>query len=260
MKEGSSAGRIKSILDDKFGLPRSLIAFEVGDAIGSAGNGRYADAVAMELWPSKGYRIVGFEIKASRSDWLNELKAPEKSAAVSRFCDEWYLVAPKGVLGVDELPKTWGYYQAGKSSLTKMLTCPCRDPIPPDRGFMASFMRRCIQKHGDNDENKTLLTEKVRAARDEGLRQGERDNALRKEKVKDLESTIMNFQKASGVRLSTWDYEETATAINSLRKTDVREHLLRNLVRDRRLYQESAKRFEEFISAVKNWPKERKDK
>ena len=35
---------------------------------------RYADAVAMNLWPSKGLALHGFEIKVSRSDFLTELR------------------------------------------------------------------------------------------------------------------------------------------------------------------------------------------
>jgi len=41
---------------------------------------RTADYVAMDLWPSKGLALHGHEIKVSRSDWLRELKEPEKAA------------------------------------------------------------------------------------------------------------------------------------------------------------------------------------
>ena len=49
------------------------LCFEVGDATGG-GHTRWADAVAMSLWPSRGLHLHGFEIKASRSDWVKELK------------------------------------------------------------------------------------------------------------------------------------------------------------------------------------------
>lgn len=48
--------------------------------------GRYADVVAVNLWSSRGYAIHGFELKVSRSDWLRELKQPEKAEPIFRYC------------------------------------------------------------------------------------------------------------------------------------------------------------------------------
>ncbi len=56
---------------------------------GSFAYHRAADAVAMDLWPSKGLEIHGHEVKVSRSDWLSELKQPEKCEPVKRYCDRW---------------------------------------------------------------------------------------------------------------------------------------------------------------------------
>jgi hypothetical protein len=46
---------------------------QVGDATG-ADVGRHADVVVMGLWPSRGLKLMGFEIKAGRGDWLGELR------------------------------------------------------------------------------------------------------------------------------------------------------------------------------------------
>jgi len=37
----------------------------------------------MDLWPSGGLEIHGHEVKVSRSDWLRELKEPEKRPSSS---------------------------------------------------------------------------------------------------------------------------------------------------------------------------------
>ena len=56
--------------------------------------GRYADAVAMNLFPSRGLALHGFEIKVSKSDFKSEIENPEKSVPVQQYCDHWWIVAP----------------------------------------------------------------------------------------------------------------------------------------------------------------------
>ena len=46
--------------------------FRLAIVDGFAGGGRYADAIAMNLWPSRGLAVHGFEIKISRGDWQRE--------------------------------------------------------------------------------------------------------------------------------------------------------------------------------------------
>lgn len=70
------------------------------------------DAVAVNCWPSKRLDVHGIEIKVSRSDWLRELKRPQKSMWGRSISDYWFLAAPSGVLdGLDELPEGWGYIE-----------------------------------------------------------------------------------------------------------------------------------------------------
>lgn len=72
------------------------------------GNSGWSDAIAMSTWPSKGLRLYGFEVKATRSDWLRELDKPQKNAEWQGACHEWYVVVPKGVVELAELPTAWG--------------------------------------------------------------------------------------------------------------------------------------------------------
>jgi hypothetical protein len=70
---------------------------------------RTADFVAMDLWPSKGLALHGHEVKVSRSDWLTELKQPEKSGEFIPYMDYWWLViADKTMVKPGELPEGWG--------------------------------------------------------------------------------------------------------------------------------------------------------
>lgn len=70
---------------------------------------RTADFMALDLWPSSGLVLHGHEVKISRSDWLNELKDPEKAGAFLPHVDYWWLViADRNMVKDGELPKEWG--------------------------------------------------------------------------------------------------------------------------------------------------------
>src|SRR5215470_16401523 len=81
----------------RFASPAYAYLPQVGDATG-AGVGRHADVVVMGLWPSRGLKLMGFEIKAGRGDWLGEIRNPSKAESIARFCDQWWVVAPQDVI------------------------------------------------------------------------------------------------------------------------------------------------------------------
>lgn len=109
------------------------------------GGERYADAVVMSLWPSRGYELLGFEIKVHRSDWLKELNSPEKAEAICQFCDRWTIVAPRGVVKPEELPQPWGLMIATEKGLRVTKTAPALTPAPMSRGFIASILRQAAR-------------------------------------------------------------------------------------------------------------------
>lgn len=138
---------IKRLLRQRYAAPEWAIAFEVANSTGGAAR-RYADAIAMNLWPSRGFAINGFEIKVSRSDWKKELSQPGKADVIWQFCDFWTLVAPKGVLAhTSELPMGWGYIEAGPNGLRQVVNPEKRDEAtPPTKGFVAAMLRRTFDK------------------------------------------------------------------------------------------------------------------
>ncbi len=84
-----------------------VVLCEVGDGAGFRNSGR-TDAIAMQTWPSKKLCITGYELKATRQDWLRELNNAGKNAVWQAQCHEWYIVAPKGIVNLTELPSNWG--------------------------------------------------------------------------------------------------------------------------------------------------------
>lgn len=106
--------------------------------------GGFADAVAINLWNSRGYAIHGFEVKVSRRDWLRELRKPEKAEPVFGFCDFWFLVSEKDVVNPGELPATWGHLERRGSTLALVKAAPKLTPHPVTREFFASLIRRAF--------------------------------------------------------------------------------------------------------------------
>jgi hypothetical protein len=72
---------------------------------GFMGETRYLDGFAMGCWESTKLKRVGYEIKVSRSDWLQELKNPIKRQQGYFLTHEfWFAVAP-GVVAKWDTPK-----------------------------------------------------------------------------------------------------------------------------------------------------------
>lgn len=129
------------MLRARYAPPEWAYMEEVAPSTG--GGTRYADAVAVNLWSSRGHAIYGFEVKVSRSDWLRELKKPAKAEqSVFKYCDRWFVVAPKGVVNDGELPVTWGLLELRDSGLFAKVEAPKLDPQPISKSFFASLMRR----------------------------------------------------------------------------------------------------------------------
>lgn len=116
-----------------------------------AGNGRRstlrtADAMAVDLWPSTGNLVHGFEVKVSRSDWLCELRDPTKADAFRRFCDHWWLVVPDASIVRDDLPDGWGLLAVGRDGKLRQRTAaPRLDREPMTPTFTASLLRACVR-------------------------------------------------------------------------------------------------------------------
>jgi hypothetical protein len=105
--------------------PRYVIAEHVRNQCGFGGYWgtgplRTADALVVDLWPSSGHLVHGFEVKVSRSDWLTELKDPEKAEAFKAYCDHWWLAVPDATIVRDDLPDGWGLMALGSDGALRV--------------------------------------------------------------------------------------------------------------------------------------------
>lgn len=143
MDRAMTAKDILVRIKKKYDLPEWITLTEVVNDDGSSI--RRADAIALNLWASRGYAVHGFEIKVSRSDFLAEMKDITKSEAFSKSCDYWWLAAPKGLVSPTEIPESWGLmeFTALRSCITKYAQKK-QDPEPIGRSFLASLIRRAV--------------------------------------------------------------------------------------------------------------------
>lgn len=121
--------------------------FEVGNDTGARVS-RHADAVSIGIWPSTGHQVHGFEVKVSRTDFLNEMKDPAKSQAIFRFCHRWSLATPPGLVKADELPPNWGLITWDGRTLRTVKQAPLLTPEPLSAGFVAAVVRRAGEADG----------------------------------------------------------------------------------------------------------------
>lgn len=190
---------------------------EVRNAAGF-GATRSADAVAMSLWPSRGLHIHGIEIKSSRSDWMSELKNPDKSEPIMKYCDFWWLVADKNVAMESEIPKTWGFMVAHGNGLRVIKDAPKLKPKPLDCSFVAVLLKNA-QAQATLPEN--LLREKIREEFDKDLdvamkRRYDANVRALERRVRDLEAelqSVRDLEKKVGKPLHRWDLENYADVI-----------------------------------------------
>lgn len=112
---------------------------------------QYLDAWAMQLWGEQA-RIT-FEVKVSRSDFLAELKTPIKRRLGLLLSNEFYFVAPKGIIKPSELPLECGLREVcGDDRIVTRVAAPWRDTSKPTWRFLASIARRVArQEHGEKE-------------------------------------------------------------------------------------------------------------
>lgn len=166
-------------------------------------SGRIADAVLVRCWASRGFEIQGFEIKCHRSDWLTELRKPQKSEEMMRLCNRWWLAAPTGVVKENELPTGWGFLQLRIDCvLVVKKPAPKLSPAPITNQLLARLVRRAYMAHRPEMDR---IAEKARqegyeSGREQGRRDVEPGNAQRT--LKRLQEVVEAFEQASGIQIA----------------------------------------------------------
>jgi hypothetical protein len=198
---------VHAALRARFAPPEWSCLFEVRSAAGFDAT-RTADAVAMNMWPARGLEVQGVEVKVSRSDWLRELKDPQKSAAVQRYCDRWWIaVSEAAIVKVEELPPTWGLLVMRGEKLVQKVEAPKLEAQPLSRTFVAALLRRAVESTLDTvprAEVRTAIAAEVKQRVIAQRESFERELATHRQAAAHTEERLRAFEEASGVRLEQW--------------------------------------------------------
>jgi hypothetical protein len=104
---------------------------------------RFIDFYAMNVYPSKGYRTIAYEIKTSRADFLKEITDPTKREWAERYAGECYFAVPSGLIEKGEVPDKWGLVYVDSNGGTRAVKiAPQGTPEPFPMSFIASLARR----------------------------------------------------------------------------------------------------------------------
>ncbi|MDR3389883.1 MAG: hypothetical protein P4L92_22835 [Rudaea sp.] len=194
-------------------MPEWALFFEVSN--GTGGNVlRYADAVAMNMFPSRGLAVHGFEIKVSRSDWLHELKQPLKSEPVQKYCDFWWVVTCKDVVKPGELPVTWGHIEYRGSKLFTVDKAPKLEAQAMNRGFAAALIRRAGEL--DAGQRRALVARETSRLEAEYRERIDKVRTTAGTELLALRKSVDEFEKASGIKISKYDGERIGHAVLKL--------------------------------------------
>lgn len=209
-----STPAIRAAVRARFCSPEWATFFEVGDATGGR-HRRWADAVAMNLYPSRGLSIHGFEFKISRSDWQRELKDPTKSAPVQQYCNHWWIVTTPDIVRDGELPPTWGLYELqANGSLRQKVAAPALQPIQVTKEFVAAMLRRASEV--DESEVKAAVqkeVERLRALDDQRI---EREIQRRTRDIDQVMKKVAEIKEHCGIDL-LYGYEDPAAIGKTMR-------------------------------------------
>lgn len=106
------------------------------------------DFWAFNCYRSKNFEKVAFEIKVSRSDFLNEINKPEKRQQALSLSNRFYFAASKGLIKPEEIPDECGLveFKEGNTNLSWTKPAPWREVSEPSWSFMASLARRIAKQ------------------------------------------------------------------------------------------------------------------
>lgn len=209
------------------------------------------------MYSSRGRELWGFEFKVSRSDWLCELRKPEKAESWFQYCDRWGLVVSSAeIVKVEELPVGWGLGVPSKNGQrVKWLVQPPKlEPRLIDRHALCAFVYRALQAV---QRDRTAFEWEIR---DEMTKIAEKNAETKQKELLDLRAGLRAFLDATGLRytLSFSDEEgakKIGAAIREFRDSrDRTANVVRQLNREAEFFEDEARirreRSETLIAAL----------
>lgn len=202
----------------RYCAPEWALFFNVANGTGARAY-RYADALGMSLFPSRGLELHGFEVKISKSDWKREAADPMKAETIAAYCDRWWVVTPDKLLENENIPPNWGWLSYdGRAFYTKQ-KAEKTEAKALDRPFLAALLRRA---HESNEGLLSMrLAEKYAGQEAEIQRRVDSEVERRTRSHKELKERVETFEKAAGIKIDGWRAEEIGKAVALIEATGV---------------------------------------
>jgi hypothetical protein len=141
MTDAETTEAIYKRLSRRFAPPKFASVREVrlGTGYDDYATGRI-DFLAVSA--ARGAYVYGVEVKASRSDFLKDLKSVAKQKALRSFANFFYYAAPKGLIDPNELPEWAGLMEMTNTSFYTKTQAPLTERSAPTWSFVAALIRR----------------------------------------------------------------------------------------------------------------------
>lgn len=115
------------------------------------------DFFALNVAPSTGNKATAYEVKVTRADFRRDSHKKQRGARL--FCDQFYYIAPVGVIPQDEVPDWAGLieveWKIGRwdkkpyLAASTVVSAPKRDKDAPSWGLVCSLIRNAKRHGGD---------------------------------------------------------------------------------------------------------------
>jgi len=220
LSDAEKTSKIKLSIKRRYDAPEWTVAFEL-----MSPENRRADAIAVNTLASRNYKIVGFEFKASRNDWLSEKRDGEKADYFARICDEWYIVAWAGIVTEDELPDGWGLLEL-KPNSEQLWTIVESDMSgyqqeSPGRPFWGRFLKKTVGSETNYTEQD--LKEAQKRGYEEGKEDGKEYGSTIEDRRIKKKAERWDALEEAGL---DWLYNVTEEDIQELRDARKLLHML----------------------------------
>ena len=113
------------------------------------------DGWAMNTWASKKLVRLAFEIKVTHSDFLREIKNPDKRVGAMAVSQAFYFVCPRGIIMPSEVPADCGLIWTDGEALATVIEAPWHECEPPSWRFIASIARRVQREQTTKSKART---------------------------------------------------------------------------------------------------------
>ena len=116
---------------------------------------RRIDFLVVESAPSRGNRVIAFEVKISRVDFRRDIAKESKQRGAKMYSNEFYFIAPIGIIPQKEVPDWAGLVEINPDCgdfwpiLRTVLEAPYREKWRPSWPLLVSIARNARKQGMD---------------------------------------------------------------------------------------------------------------